>query len=237
MAPQAPPYRGGEAPAGTAGVLHDGELVAGVLNGDARAFETLMRHYNRRLYRVARSILKDDAEAEDALQEAYWKAYKSMGRFHFDARLSTWLTRIVINESLGRMRQSRRRGEFLESCEVRLMDKQNARTETAITRNQRPDAVAWRGEIRVLIERKLDTLPDAYRTIFMLRAVEEMSVSEVAETLGIPDATVRTRYFCARRLMRDALANEIDAHAGEAFSFDGARCDRIVANVLARFGQ
>lgn len=212
-------------------------LIAGILNGDVQAFETLMRRYNRRLYRVARSILKDDAEAEDALQEAYWKAYQALGGFHFDARLSTWLTRIVINESLGRLRRARRRNEFLEPCEVRVMDRLSARMETTTARNERPDAMAWRAEIRTLIEQKLDALPDAYRTIFMLRAVEEMPVAEVAAVLGIPEATVRTRFFRTRRLMREALADEIDVHAGEAFSFDGARCDRIVANVLARFQQ
>lgn len=210
----------------------DQTLVAGILDGDALAFESLMRRYNRRLYRAARSILKDDAEAEDALQEAYWKAYKSMNRFRFDAQLSTWLTRIVINESLGRLRQARRRGEFLESCEVPAM---GAKTETMAARERRPDALAWRAEIRALIEQKVDSLPDAYRTIFILRAVEEMSVSEVAAAVDIPEATVRTRFFRARRLMRDALADEIDAYAGDAFSFDGVRCDRIVTNVLARF--
>lgn len=212
-------------------------LIAAILDGDARAFEILMRRYNQRLYRVARSILKDDAEAEDALQDAYWKAYKAMGGFHFDARLSTWLTRIVINESLGRLRQTRRRGEFMESCEGQVMDKLSARAATLSAREQRPDAMAWRAEIRALIEQKLDRLPDAYRTIFMLRAVEEMPVSEVALVLDIPEVTVRTRFFRARRLMREALADEINAYAGDAFSFDGERCNRIVANVLARYGR
>ncbi len=215
----------------------DARLIEDILNGDAPAFETLMRRYNRRLYRAARSILKDDAEAEDALQEAYWKAYRAMATFNFDAQISTWLTRIVINESLGRLRQSRRRGQFLESYEVRVMDTLDARRQTMDARDHHPDAQAWRAEIRALIEQKLDGLPDAYRVIFMLRAVEEMSVAEVALVLEIPEATVRTRFFRARRLMREALEHEIDASAGDAFSFDGARCDRIVENVLARFRQ
>lgn len=108
----------------------DARLIEAILNGDAPAFEALMRRYNRRLYRAARSILKDDAEAEDALQEAYWKAYRAMATFNFDAQISTWLTRIVINESLGRLRQSRRRGQFLESYEVRVMDTLDARRQT-----------------------------------------------------------------------------------------------------------
>ncbi|WP_414596918.1 RNA polymerase sigma factor [Achromobacter sp. F4_2707] len=215
----------------------DARLIEDILNGDAPAFEILMRRYNRRLYRAARSILKDDAEAEDALQEAYWKAYRAMATFNFDAQISTWLTRIVINESLGRLRQSRRRGQFLESYEVRVMDTLDARRQTMDARDHHPDAQAWRAEIRALIEQKLDGLPDAYRVIFMLRAVEEMSVAEVALVLEIPEATVRTRFFRARRLMREALEHEIDASSGDAFSFDGARCDRIVENVLARFRQ
>src|SRR5690606_16027726 len=123
--------------------------------------------------------------------------------FNFDAQISTWLTRIVINESLGRLRQSRRRGQFLESYEVRVMDTLDARRQTMDARDHHPDAQAWRAEIRALIEQKLDGLPDAYRVIFMLRAVEEMSVAEVALVLEIPEATVRTRFFRARRLMRE----------------------------------
>lgn len=208
--------------------------VAAVCAGEARAFEYLMRRYNRRLYRAARSILRDDAEAEDALQEAYWKAYQAMPGFQFASSLSTWLTRIVINESLSRLRRSRRRPEVIPLDETMEMDRTRTSERYAANREERPDALAWRAEIRHLIERKLDTLPVAYRLVFVLRAVEEVPATEVAQLLDIPEATVRTRYFRARALMRQAMEREVDHHARNAFSFDGERCDRIVTNVLDR---
>lgn len=210
------------------------ELVARVAAGEPRAFEVLMRRYNRRLYRAARSILKDDAEAEDAVQEAYWKAYQAMAGFRADAQLSTWLTRIVINESLGRLRRNKRRADVIQSTEDLSMDLKVARMETTANIDERPDRLAWRTEIRTLIEHKLDALPDVYRTVFILRAVEGMPAVEVAAALDIPEATVRSRFFRARRIMRDTLSAEIGATTQDAFSFAGHRCDRIVATVLAR---
>ncbi|MBV6273703.1 RNA polymerase sigma factor [Alcaligenaceae bacterium CGII-47] len=210
------------------------ELVVRVAAGDARAFEVLMRRYNRRLYRTARSILKDDSEAEDAVQEGYWKAYQAMSGFRADAQLSTWLTRIVINESLGRLRRNKRRAEVIQSTEDLSTEIKVARMETTANIDERPDQMAWRAEIRTLIEHKLDTLPDAYRTVFMLRAVEGMPAVEVAAALDIPEATVRSRFFRARRIMRDALSDEVAVHTPDAFSFAGLRCDHIVETVLAR---
>lgn len=213
------------------------ELVARVAAGDARAFEILMRRYNRRLYRTARSILKNDAEAEDAVQEAYWKAYQAMGGFRADAQLSTWLTRIVINESLARLRRNKRRTDVIQSTEDLSVEMKVTRMETTSNFDERPDQMAWRAEMRTLIEHKLDTLPDVYRTVFMLRAVEGMPAVEVAAVLDIPEATVRSRFFRARRMMREALSDEIDVHTQDAFSFAGHRCDRIVETVLARLEQ
>lgn len=210
------------------------ELVARVAAGDAQAFEVLMRRYNRRLYRTARSILKEDAEAEDAVQEAYWKAYQAMGGFRADAQLSTWLTRIVINESLARLRRNKRRADVIQSTEDLSTEMKVARMETTSNFDERPDQLAWRAEMRTLIEHKLDALPDTYRTVFMLRAVEGMPATEVAAALDIPEATVRSRFFRARRIMRDALSDEINVHTQDAFSFAGRRCDRIVEMVLAR---
>jgi RNA polymerase sigma factor, sigma-70 family len=215
----------------------DEVIVAAILRSEEGAFERLMRRHNRRLYRAARSILQNEVEAEEAIQEAYWKAYQALARFKFDARLSTWLTRIVINEALGRMRRSRRRENWVESYDPMNIEQLAVMGDARVSRDLGPDALAWRAEIRTLIEKHLDSLPEAYRVIFMLRAVEEMSAPEIAEVLGIPETTVRTRYFRAKGLMRKALADDIDAHAAEAFSFDGLRCDRIVMNVLARFGR
>jgi RNA polymerase sigma-70 factor (ECF subfamily) len=211
----------------------DASLVERVLTGDLAAFETLMRRYNRVLFRTARAILKDDAEAEDALQEAYLLAYRSLSTFRGDARLSSWLTRIVANEAFARLRKRTRRaailplhvdenvdGEFDATPEVSVMDQ--------------PDHRAMREEMRRLIEARIDALPDSYRAVFVLRAVEELTVEETATSLGIPEATVRSRFFRARNLLREALSLDVDRAYGDAFGFAGERCDRIVANVMTR---
>ena len=187
-------------------------------------FEQLMRRHNRALYRTARSIVKDDAEAEDALQEAYLLAFRAMEGFRGEASVSTWLTRIVINEAIARVRKRQRMADVIQLDGESAMDENHAQPEQAL----------WRSEARRLIERKIDGLPDAFRTVFVLRALEEMTVEETAACLDIPEATVRTRYFRARGLLREALSRELDVALEDAFAFDGARCDRIVANVLER---
>ncbi len=219
------------APAGGALTIGDAELAASAAAGDAAAFEHIMRRHNRLLFRTARSILKDDAETEDALQEAYLRAWSALGGFRAEARLSTWLVRIVINEALGRLR---RRGALVIPLDTALDTHANpAESWMEDNPDERPERVAMRGEIRRLLETRIDMLPDAFRSVFMLRAVEEMSVEEVAAALELPEATVRTRYFRARGLLREGLSREIDVALGDAFSFDGTRCDRIVAAVLA----
>jgi RNA polymerase sigma-70 factor (ECF subfamily) len=213
--------------------LPDSEIARRIAAGDQRAFEVLMRKHNRMLYRVARAILRDDAEAEDALQLAYLQAYKAMQHYRSESKISTWLTRIVVNEALMRVRKRRR-----ESVVIRLEDmagQQNgAIIENIESSDERPEAAAIRGETRALIERRIDALPEAFRTVFVLRALEELSVEETAASLELPEATVRTRFFRARALLREGLARDIDTATSEAFSFDGARCDRIVNAVLAR---
>jgi RNA polymerase sigma-70 factor (ECF subfamily) len=196
------------------------------------AFEPLMRRYNQRLFRVARAILKDDADAEDALQDAYVQAYRKLGDFRGDAELSTWLTRIVINQALMRLRRRTR-----ERVVVPFGDRGDAaapEVEVADERAESPSDAALRGEVRRALERRIDELPEAFRTVFVMREVEDMSARETADALGIPEATVRTRLFRARALLRAALDRDIDTAQGRVFSFDGARCDRIVAAVLAR---
>lgn len=191
-----------------------------------------MRRHNRQLFRTARSILKSDAEAEDALQEAYLRAWRALSGFRADAKLSTWLVRIVLNEALGRLR---RQGAQIIALDI-AMHSTEAETQAALTADpdRQPDRLAMRAEIRRLMEARIDLLPDVFRSVFMLRAVEEMDVEEVSQALGIPAATVRTRFFRARSLLREGLASDIDMALGDAFAFDGARCDRIVAAVLAR---
>ena len=191
---------------------------------DPAAFEQLMRRHNRALYRTARSIVKDDAEAEDVLQEAYLLAFRGMQGFRGDASVSTWLTRIVINEAIARSRRNRRMADII------ALDGEAAMEEG----KEQPEQALLRSQARRMIEQKIDGLPDAFRTVFVLRALEEMSVEETAACLDIPEATVRTRYFRARGLLREALSRELDVALEDAFAFDGARCDRIVAHVLQR---
>jgi len=213
--------------------LADGELARCVAGGDELAFEVLMRKHNRRLYRVARAVLRDDAEAEDALQLAYLRVFQSIGSYRGESRLSTWMTRIVVNESLMRMRKRRREGIVIP-LESMTGGSDMATIEDIESSAELPDAAAMRGQTRLLIERHIDALPEAFRTVFVLRALEELSVEETAASLDIPEATVRTRFFRARGLLREALAREVDVATGDAFAFDGARCDRIVSTVLGR---
>jgi RNA polymerase sigma-70 factor (ECF subfamily) len=214
----------------------DQALVARIVGGDTGAFELVMRRHNGALFRAARAILRDDADSEDALQEAYLAAYRHLAEFRGDARLSTWLTRIVINQALGRLR-ARRRDNVVELhddtqdaavAQGEAMDDADARS---------PEAGAMRSQLRRLLERKIDALPLAFRTAFMLREVEEMTIEEAAECLAIPAATVRTRVFRARAMLRASLAEDMDVATGEVFSFAGARCDRIVASVLGRLRE
>jgi RNA polymerase sigma-70 factor (ECF subfamily) len=215
--------------------LSDGDLAQRIAHGDSAAFEVIMRRHNRALFRTARAILRDDADAEDALQEAYIKAYRMMAEFRGESRLSTWLGRIVANEALMRLRKSARRSGIIPFQSSATTEEVNQISDTAM--HQGPEISAQRAEMRKLIEAKIDALPDAYRPVFMLRAVEEFSVEETADILHIPAATVRSRFFRARSLLREALAKEVDFACEDAFAFAGSRCDRIVANVLERIGR
>jgi RNA polymerase sigma-70 factor (ECF subfamily) len=213
----------------------DAELVSRVAAGDPHAFALLMRRHNRMLFRAARSILRDDSEAEDALQDAYLQAFRAIGQYRGEAKVSTWLTRIVVNEAIARSRKRAREAEvtpLFADPGLELRHGEEIMDDAADT----PERGAMRAEARVLVERSLDALPEAFRTVFMLRAVEEMNSEEVAACLGIPEATVRTRYFRARAMLRASLETQFDVALGDAFSFDGERCNRIVAAVLARIG-
>ena len=218
--------------------LSDADIARRVAAGDEDAFHLLIRRHNQTLYRTARSILKDDAEAEDAVQESYLLAYRAMASFRGDAKLSTWLTRIVVNEAIARSRKRNRTAEIirLDSDGAHETPDQDTRNEDMREdTTEQPEAHALRAETRRLLEKKIDALPDIFRTVFMLRAVEEMTAEETALALGIPDATVRTRFFRAKGLLRESLAREIDFALEDTFAFDGARCDCIVDGVLSRF--
>jgi len=217
--------------------LSDAEVAQRIVAGDQDTLRKLMRRYNQTLYRTARSILKDDAEAEDAVQDAYLLAYRSMSKFRGDAKLSTWLVRIVVNESIGRLRKRRRHAQVIQLDGTMEPFGEQAETDMSESSPEQPEHAAMRAQSRRLLEAKIDQLPDAFRTVFVLREIEEMTVEETALSLGIPEATVRTRHFRAKSLLREAIAREIDCAFEDAFAFAGARCDRIVAGVLARIDE
>ncbi len=213
----------------------DADIARRIATGDDAALVLLMRRHNQSMYRAARSILKDEAEAEDAVQEAYLHAYRSIGAFRAESKLSTWLIRIVVNEALAKLRKRSRQAEVIRLGEDAEHEHAEVSMEEA-TPGQ-PEQAAVRAEARRLLEAKIDELPEAFRAVFVLRAVEDLSVEEAAACLGIPEATVRTRYFRAKGMLREALSREIDFAYEDAFSFAGERCDRIVAGVLARLKQ
>jgi RNA polymerase sigma-70 factor, ECF subfamily len=216
--------------------LGDDELVARVTRADHAAFEALMRRYNGRLFRVARTILKDEAEAEDALQEAYLEAYRHIRDFRGSAQIATWLTRIVINQALMRVRKQKRDpvvvpiAQAYEAPEGEI--DASGVNDVVDESGESPPSAMLRAEIRNVLERKIDELPVAFRTVFVMREVEDMTVQETAECLSIPEATVRTRLFRARALLRAAIARDMDLAVLDVFHFAGERCDRIVETVL-----
>lgn len=226
-------------PAGTPPPLAD-ELVEQVRSRAVGAWEALMRRHNRRLYRVARSMLHNDAEAEDALQEAYLCAYRSIDGFRAEATLATWLNRIVVNECMTRVRRQARRDNIVP---ILAMGEDYPQEDASVAEDpgrvdrETPDHTLGRAQLRALLERKIDELPQDFRSVFVMRALEEMTAGEVADLLHIPEATVRTRFFRARAQLREALARDIDFAMEDAFSFDGERCDRIVAGVLRALSE
>lgn len=217
----------------------DAVLLARIRTGEAAAFEALMRRYNRRLYRVARSLLRDAAEAEDALQEGYLSAFRSLAAFRGEASLATWLTRIVVNECMGRLRRQARRDNIVPIVAAHARpepDDDRVDEDPSGIEEDTPDRALLRAEMRALLERRIDELPQDFRAVFVMRSVEDLSVDETAQCLGIPEATVRTRHFRARSLLRESIARDLDLAENEVFDFDGARCDRIVAGVLEGLG-
>lgn len=197
----------------------DAELVSAVLAGDRTAMATLIRRYNQVLYRTARSIVKDQMEAEDVVQEGFLLAYRGLAGFRHDARLSTWLIRIVVNVAAGRLRKSSHRP----------MRHGTDRDDNA---PERPEQALCRAEIRHLVETKIDRLPHPYCVVFVLHGVQELSIEETSEALGIPEATVRSRYSRARKLLRKSLSTELHGALSDAFPFAGQQCDRIVSSVI-----
>src|SRR5690606_23198584 len=209
------------------------EIASRLAGGDTAALEIVMRRNNQTLYRAARSILRNDEDAEEAVQDTYLKAYRAISAYKGGSKLSTSLTRIAINEALARRRKFQHRADLIQLHQSALISEPAEGIQMQPISDS-PESTVRRSEIRRLIEQHIDQLPEIFRSVFVLRALEEMSVEETAICLDLPEATVRTRYFRGRALMREAVAREIDLSYEEAFSFDGERCDRIVENVLAR---
>ncbi len=205
-------------------------LIRRIAGGSRDAFAVLMRRHNRRLYRLARATLRDGTEAEDAVQDAYLHAFRAIGRFRGDCALSTWLSRLVLNECLARQRRSHRRENIIPmvSFDSTLSAVTNVTDESEL-----PDKSATREQMRVLLEQKVSELPEALRVAFVLRSVEELSVGETAEVLGIAEETVRTHHFRARGLLRESLARDVDLAERDLFEFGGRHCEGITARVLA----
>ncbi len=221
------------------GGLEDGELVALARRGEPAAFGEIMRRHNRRLFRAARGVLRDDAEAEDAVQEAYLRAFRGLDGFRGEAGLSTWLTRIALNEALGRLRRARPVAD-LGAVDAAARQDGGARIlmfpTAAHDGGSDPEGASARLQVRRLLEEAIDGLPEPFRLVLVARDVDGMSVEEAAEVLGLRPETVRTRLHRARRLLRAALEARLGDALHGAFPFEGARCARLSEAVLARLG-
>ena len=207
----------------------DEDVVKRVLGGETALYEILMRRYNQRLYRVARSILRNDGDAEDVMQEAYVRAYEHLNQFAGEAKFSTWLTKIAVYEALGRLRRQGRT-ENLDS--VLDSDRHVMARMTSDTRD--PERQAYDHELRIVLEGAIDSLPETYRLVFMLRAVEGMSVAETAGCLDIGVEAVKTRLHRARSLLRKDLQQRAGVVTAQTFPFHLSRCDRVVEAVFRR---
>ena len=208
--------------------LRDEEVVVRVLSGETALFEILMRRYNQRLYRVSRAILREDGEAEDVMQDAYVRAYEHLDQFAGKAAFSTWLTRIAIHEALARKRR-RARLEELDALPP-TGDAMSILKSSAPT----PEAGTAQAEARQLLEEAIDSLPENYRSVVVLREVEEMSVAETAESLGVTDAVVKTRLHRAHAMLRKHLYARARGRATDLYQFHAVRCDRVVKAVFAK---
>lgn len=214
------------------------ELVERARGGDREAFRAIMTRCNQRLFRVARAVVRDEAEAEDVLQEAYTRAFGAIEGFRGEAGIATWLTRIVLNEAHGRLRR-RRPTVALDAVEAAQAAGPAGGQVLAfpnMAKSEDPEADAARAQIRRILERAVDELPEPFRLVFILREVEELSVEETAGHLGLKVETVKTRLHRARRRLREALDAQLADVMVGAYPFLGARCARITEAVLKRLG-
>jgi RNA polymerase sigma-70 factor (ECF subfamily) len=212
----------------------DAELCVAAQQGSEKAYAAIIRRHNRRLFRIARSILRNDAEAEDALQEAYVQAFLNLGRLREPARLSPWLGRIAANEALMRLRGQRRTVTLDTIEEKEAHDDGIGIDMLGSVKREDPEARATQHEVRTIMEKAVDRLPPDFRMVFVACAIEQMSIEETAACFDLVPNTVKTRFHRAKRMLREALGAEFAAALPDAFPFAGARCDQMTAQVLAR---
>lgn len=217
-------------------LLEDRALVGLAQSGHREAFRHIMQRCNQRLFRVARGVVNDDAEAEDVVQQAYVHAFEKLKTFRGEATLLTWMTRIVLNEAYGRLRQ-RRQTVDIDQIEASQFDGGRVVAFPSKFGNEDPAAAAAREQIRRLVEHAIDELPEPFRIVFVMREIEECTVEETAFALDLRAETVKTRLHRARRLLRTALHGTLSAMLTDAFPFLGPRCDRMTAAVLERLDR
>src|SRR5262245_28054914 len=212
--------------------LTDPEIVRRVRAGDRALFEILMRRHNQRIYRAARAIVKDEAEVEDVMQQAYINAFTHLHQFEERSQFSTWLTRIAVNEAIAR------RHKMQTAATIAGHDDGGGNVVETVTAPQpTPEQLAYARELQRVIEAAVDALPEGYRAVFMLRDIEGLSTTETGEGLGLGEEAVKTRLHRARGMVRRALTSRLGEAATGAFQFQAPRCDRVVAFVLDAIGR
>jgi RNA polymerase sigma-70 factor, ECF subfamily len=209
------------------------DLVARARDRDEAAIRSIMQSNNRRLYRIVRGILRNDSEAEDVVQETYALAFTHLDGFHGESSLSTWLSRIAINEALGRLRRQRP-GVELSSLPPGTLEAQII--QFPLSAPPDPEKTMAQREIQHVVEHAIDELPEAFRLVFITRVVEGMNVEETAELLGLRPETVKTRLHRARTMLRNHVERKIGPVVMDAFPFAGKRCERLTESVLKRLG-
>ncbi|MER8749643.1 RNA polymerase sigma factor [Mesorhizobium sp. M1050] len=207
----------------------DVQLVRRALAREGDAFRTIIKMHNQRLYRIARGVVRNDSEAEDIVQEAYVRAFAHLDAFRGDSSLATWLSRIVINEALGRLRKRRRTVAMPENPQAEII-------RFPLNPSDDPERTMAQRQILQLVEQATDSLPDVYRTVFVARVIEGLSIEETADLLGVRPQTVKTRLHRARALVRKALDDQIGPVLLDAFPFAGRRCERLTSAVMRRLG-
>jgi RNA polymerase sigma factor (sigma-70 family) len=212
---------------------NDEEIITRIMSGEKNAYELIMRKYNQRLFRIVRSYIADEDEIEDVIQEAYIKAYEQLRRFEKRASFSTWLIRIVINEALARVK---RRKRFTSLNDQRPEESANDRDLPEEGRtNETPIGTLMNTELKAILEKAVDRLPEKYRSVFMMREVEGMSVAETSKSLSITETNVKVRLNRAKEMLQQSIGQFYRRE--DVFHFDLVRCDRIVNNVLRRLGS